>query len=426
MNEQSLPRITHPEQNIDTLKSKGVSLVAFLDTVRPRKDKTCTVRLQVVFNRIPKYYSTSINLNVDQYLKIVNNGVRGELIEKKRIIHQLLKKANDIICNMSEFTFDNFKKQLFKKRLTNTQDIFEILEAEKDKLKDNDQLSTAGIYKWTLDSLKLHTGREKLNFNQVTIDFLNAYEKWMIKKGNSKTTVSLYTRCIRKVFNDQIKEGNINSVLYPFGKDKYVIPASQNIKKALSINDISKIFKYEPLKGTPEHYYRDLWIFMYLCNGINVKDVCLLKYGNIQGNTIEYERAKTANKKNLKPISISILPETMQIIDMWGTSPIKKGNYIFPVLKNNIDAETLQKTVKQLTKQINKYIKRIAEKLEIKASISTYTARHSYATILMRSGTNVAFISQALGHSNIATTENYLGSFEKEQQKEIAKNLTNF
>lgn len=425
MSKLSLPRITHPEQNIDTLRSKGVSLVAFLDTVRPRKDKTFTVRLQVVYNRIPKYYSTNINLTEEQYLKIAENGVRGDLLEKKRIIHALLKKANDIICNMTEFSFDNFKKQLFKKKLTNTQDIFAVLKDEKEKLKANDQLSTAGIYKWTLDSLVTYTGKTKLNFSQVTPEFLNGYQKWMLKKEYSKTTVSLYTRCIRKIFNSQIRAGSINNDLYPFGKGKYEIPKSQNIKKALSITDIAKIFKYEPMEGTPEHYYRDLWIFIYMCNGINVKDICLLKYSNIKGDTIEYDRAKTA-RKNFKPISITILPETKQIIDRWGTKPIKPNKYIFPILKKNMNPETQQKVIKQLTKQINKYIKRIAGKVGIVGNISSYTARHSYATILMRSGTSIAFISQALGHSNISTTENYLASFEEEQQKEIAKQLTNF
>ena len=427
MNEQSLPHITHPEQNIDTLKSKGVSLIAFLDTIRPRKDKTFTVRLRVVFSRIPKYYSTNINLTKDQYLKIANNGVRGDLIEKKRIIHQLLKKANDIICNMPEFNFDGFKKQLFKNNRTYSQDIFEILGAEKDKLIENEQLSTAGLYKWTLDSLKLFTGKEKLNINQLTAEFLKQYERWMIEKDYSKTTVSLYTRCIRKVFNSQINEGNISNELYPFGKGKYEVPAPRNIKKSLNIVDIAKIFRYEPLSGTPEQYYRDLWLFMYMCNGINVKDMCLLKYGNIKNETIEYDRAKTATtKKDSPPISIAILPEANEIIKTWGTKPINKNSYIFPVLKKDMNADKLRRTVNQLTKQINKYIKRIAENLGIETIPTTYSARHSYATILMRAGTSVAFISQALGHTNISTTESYLSSFEKEQQKEIAKQLTNF
>ncbi|MGQ7870925.1 tyrosine-type recombinase/integrase [Sunxiuqinia sp. sy24] len=426
MEKSSLPRITHPEQNFDTLKSKGVSLVAFLDTVRPRKDNTFTVRLQLVFDRIPKYYSTNINLSTDQYLKIAANGVRGDLLEKKRIIHQLLKKANDTICHMDEFSFELFKKH-FLRRSTERNDILSSLEDLTDQLKKNNQLGTADVYRLTANLLKKYTKKQKLPFNQLTPDFLRNCENWMLEKEYSKTTISMYMRCIRKAFNDQIRTGSISSAAYPFGKDKYIIPAPRNIKKALTIQDIAKLFNYKPLKGTPEHYYRDLWLFLYLCNGINVKDLCLLKYSNIKGDTIEYDRAKTANtKRNSPPISIPILPEAQKIIKTWGNKPAKPSAYIFPVLSKGMNAEQQQKTTKQLIKQINKYIKRIAKLVGIQANVTTYVARHSYATILMRSGTSIAFISQALGHSNIATTENYLASFEKEQQKEIAKNLTKF
>ena len=51
----SFPTIIHPEQDIDKLKEKGVSIVAFLDTIRPRKDRTFTVRLRIIYNRFPKY-----------------------------------------------------------------------------------------------------------------------------------------------------------------------------------------------------------------------------------------------------------------------------------------------------------------------------------------------------------------------------------
>ena len=60
------------------------------------------------------------------------------------------------------------------------------------------------------------------------------------------------------------------------------------------------------------------------------------------------------------------------------------------------------------------------------SGISTYTARHSFASVLKRSGANIAYISESLGHSDLKTTENYLASFEKEERIKNAKLLTNF
>lgn len=58
--------------------------------------------------------------------------------------------------------------------------------------------------------------------------------------------------------------------------------------------------------------------------------------------------------------------------------------------------------------------------------VTTYTARHSFATVLKRSGANIAYISESLGHSDLKTTEAYLASFEKEERQKNAILLTNF
>lgn len=67
----------------------------------------------------------------------------------------------------------------------------------------------------------------------------------------------------------------------------------------------------------------------------------------------------------------------------------------------------------------------IGKELKI-GNISTYTARHSFATVLKRSGANIAYISESLGHNNLQTTEHYLASFEKEERQKNAALLTKF
>ncbi|MBK5245602.1 MAG: tyrosine-type recombinase/integrase, partial [Eubacteriaceae bacterium] len=81
--------------------------------------------------------------------------------------------------------------------------------------------------------------------------------------------------------------------------------------------------------------------------------------------------------------------------------------------------------IKAVTKLCNKRLKKIGTALGIE-SLSTYTARHSYATVLKRSGANIAYISESLGHNDLKTTENYLASFEKEERVKNASFLTNF
>ena len=114
-----------------------------------------------------------------------------------------------------------------------------------------------------------------------------------------------------------------------------------------------------------------------------------------------------------------------QIIERWGNSDKSPNSYVFPFLTGNETPMEQKKRIQDITRRINKHIKKIGDKLGI-SSISTYTARHSFASVLKRSGANIAYISDSLGHSDLKTTENYLASFEKEERIKNAALLTNF
>ncbi|MBR8840981.1 MAG: tyrosine-type recombinase/integrase, partial [Stigonema ocellatum SAG 48.90 = DSM 106950] len=82
--------------------------------------------------------------------------------------------------------------------------------------------------------------------------------------------------------------------------------------------------------------------------------------------------------------------------------------------------------VRQFTKTINKYMGRIAQSLGMDKDVTTYTARHSFSTVLKRSGAPIEFISESLGHQDIRTTESYLDSFEDDVKLQYANALTAF
>jgi site-specific recombinase XerD len=71
-------------------------------------------------------------------------------------------------------------------------------------------------------------------------------------------------------------------------------------------------------------------------------------------------------------------------------------------------------------------MQRILDDLGIKKKITTYVARHTFSTILKRSGASTEQIQEALGHTDMKTTESYLDSFDKETKKQLASQLTSF
>lgn len=166
-------------------------------------------------------------------------------------------------------------------------------------------------------------------------------------------------------------------------------------------------------------------MFLYLCNGINVADFIQLRYSDIIGGEIYFKRQKTLNTtRTLKDIRVVVTQPMRDIIERWGNLP-HPDNYIFPHLRGNETPLLIKRCTQYLTRLINRAMAHIAEVLGID-HISTYTARHSFATVLKRSGTSIAYISESLGHSSQRTTENYLASFERDERQRNAELLTKF
>lgn len=212
-----------------------------------------------------------------------------------------------------------------------------------------------------------------------------------------------------------------------FGKKRYEIPTSNNTKKALSLNEIGAIFHYPTEPGTMRDGAKDYWIFMYLCNGINEKDMSLLKYENIKGNVIEFIRAKTARtKRKVEPIRVNLTDELKAIISKLSNKMIDGNTFIFPILENGLTPERERQLIQQMTHVINDHMKAISEKFGIEKDVTTYFARHSFATVFQRSGVSISFISEASGHSSTKTTQSYLAGFEDETKEEILRALTAF
>ena len=396
-----------------------------LDTRRVLKDGTFPVKLRLTYLRQRKYFLTTYNLTSDEFAKTQVEKPKGKYKELQVAFQAIEQKAINVIDKLSEFDFDTFEKKFLNVSTRN--DVFAAFSEQILQLSKEGRAGTADAYKCALKSLQTFHKKKVLLYSTVTPDFLGHYEQWMIDKGKSLTTVGIYLRSLRALFNSAIATEEISPDKYPFGKRKYQIPAGRNVKKALVLTDIEKLFTYEP-KTESEARARDLWIFSYLCNGINVKDIARLKYSNLDKIKVSFIRAKTerTTRQNRKTITAMRTPEVDRIIERWGNKPAYADNFVFPLLTTGLTPEKELATVRQATKTINMYIKRIAAAVGIESVISTYTARHSYATVLKRSGAPMEFISEALGHSDLRTTESYLDSFEDDVKKQYTSQLTAF
>ncbi len=405
------------------IKPKITTLI-FLDTRRSKKNGLYPVKLKLTFQRKRKYYNIKIDLSKEDFEKIISPKSKGKNKQNRLYLQSFEQKANEIIDDLDFFTFEIFEDKFFSKSIAKD-DVFYYYDNYIKELKDYDKIGTAINYKHSKKSLQNFINKKHLSFSKITVKFLNSYEKYVLSIGNSITTVGIYLRPLRKLYNDYLRNNDLTRKNYPFGKGLYQIPKGRNIKKALSFDDIKKIFEYEPEQMTNEHFAKDIFIFSYLSSGMNISDILRLRFKNINNNKVEYIREKTKNttKTDLTPITATLTKQSIEIIERWQNEDQSPENFIFPHLNTATNETEKRRLTQQTTKTINKYLKRIASKLDLKINLTTYVARHSYATVLKRKGVSTEYISESLGHSDLKTTKNYLDSFDDDTKREYTNLL---
>ena len=426
-------KANHKENNrtFENYSLDGVTATIVFDTRRAKKTDDpemnlfplYPVKYRVNFMRKQFYYSSGIDLTEDEWTRLPD--AKGkELKENRELIQSGFDKIKSHIKEMVKgegFSIEGLSKRLSRGRKDS------ILSAFEDKIKDLEktgQIGTAITYQCAINSISKYTKKD-LRFSDITLDWLKKYEAHLTEEDKSITTIKFYIGCIRAIMNEGKSLKIISEGQYPFGKGKYEIKTGTGRKMALTLSQIKAVLDY-PLLTDTEKQCRDLWYFSYLCNGLNFNDMLKLKYKDISGGEVHFIRQKTKRTtKQQKEILATLLPEMKAIIDRWGNPERKPDNHIFPFLSNGLDAKAEKRIIQNVVRLTNKKMGKISKGLKFDL-ISTYTARHSYATVLKRSGANIAFISESLGHSDLRTTENYLASFEAEERAKNASKLTNF
>ena len=398
----------------------GVVVSVLLDTRTINKEGTYPVKIKVYFQGKPKYYPTGICMSTKEELEEVLESKSKKNIEIQYIIHKefnRISKNVNILVERGTFSFSNLNNMLGK-NIGGT--LNEMISAKIKELENEEKFGTSAFYKGTLSLLKRYM-KHDVPIKEVTVEWLNGLEKFILKTAN-QTTVAMNMRNIRAIMNIAKQVGVIRESDYPFGRGKYQIKEGSGKKKALNKKQLKAIAEYSDGSMTTE-FYRDLWLFIYFCNGLNVADLISLKFSDIQNGEISFIRKKTKDRtRDVKRIYAAITPEMYSIINKWGNDP-KKSVYIFPFLKPGDSAWEHEKKKKNLTKLINKRMKMIGEKLNL-GKITTYVARHTYATVLRNEGVPISIISPMLGHSSVTTTEIYLADLESEYRAKNASLLS--
>jgi integrase len=389
------------------------------------------VKYRVTYLRKQVYFPC-MDLTLDEYDKL-HKLVRSEYLTKtKKLIHDNFKKITDTIEDMvihEGFTIDGLNTRLSR----GTTDSIKVAFQNKiDELVKNGKIGSSVWYSCAKESIEKYTSKNLL-FADVTVNWLKGYEaymyeKWRSKKGKKKSnpynTISMYMRALRSIINEAKAAGIVSQVQYPFvikDNGKYQIPEGSGRKIALNESQLMEVFNYQIYPD--DEKWRDLWVFSFYCNGANINDILRFKYENVFGNCIEWFREKTIHQdKEKQKIRAVITEEMKQIIERYGNPDRKPGNFIFPYLRDKLTPIEERKIIQNVTHNINKKMHKIGQALGY-GDITSYWARHTFASISRRKDVSLFAISKSMGHKKTATTQIYLDSLSDDELMENAMKM---
>lgn len=389
------------------------------------------IMLRITKNRIRKYISIGINCPLKYWDKAKelpkpNHPRRAEVIA---LINKFEKEFTDKIQEFSLHAKDYTMEQLasvvldIPKSKDNTDTlVVNYIDALVATLKEENRMGTAKSNNDCKLMLFKFRPNKKLTFQEIDHQFLVKWESFMRKKSFKETSMAVYFRTLRSIINKAINEGVIPKSCYPFDTFKVSKFDLTTKKRALTKEDMIKIYNYPVTEGTKMSDCHKIFMFSYFNQGMNYIDIAKLKWSNISKlGIMEYNRQKTKCR-----FAIQLGEQSLKILeDYRKLSGYDANNYVFPILNKSvhITPQQIQNRLLRVIKQVNSNMKLIGKELEIETPITTYVARHTYATVLKRSGVSTSIISNALGHESESITQTYLDDFESNVFFEANKNL---
>jgi integrase len=388
------------------------------------------VKLKVTVNRETKYYAIQLNnknifLSQSDWDAIRLNKVRGELKEIKQASEVMkvsaLGSVEKITVGGRPFSFERFEKSFFAHD-DGSKGFMNQFKSALERLLTQERVGTYRAYTCSFRAFNRFLNTKKLKDispYDLTVDFLYEYERHLMSdRGVNRTTVGIYMRVLRTIYNQcSDLDGNLK-MHYPFGSDKrgkYRIQSSRRGGKkgdALTIEQLQLFLSTQLPKHSPPWEAKMYWLFSFYCQGMNFKDILLLKYSNIQGQLIRYTREKTKRTEDQEIIEIPLTEEIRQIIIQLGNEDKRPSSFVFPVLdpkEKNLMA--IEEKIMQRIRVTNNWLEKICKGIGL-PKMTTYWSRHSYASLLKMLGVSVELIRELLGHSDIKTTEHYLKRFD--------------
>lgn len=390
----------------------------FLDTRRAKDDSSYPVKLYI--NHKKRFYiSTQICCSLENWKGNECSNRENNFKVKNVRLRNILNSVDSLFASLEltgkiTTTTDKQLKELILSEISpaSTNKHHEYFTDYLDKfisLKTN----KGTILNYITTRNKIIEFDEHCTFETMTKEWLIRFENWMIGNGMKINAYSIHFRNIRAVFNYAIDEEY--TTFYPFRK--FQIKKEETRKRCITVEQLRELRDY-PVEEFQERY-RDIFMLIFYLRGINIGDLCLLRHSDLINGYIEYKRLKTG-----KQYSVKVEPEAKRIIKKY-----KGKDYLINVMDDYKDYTDFRSRINRALKKIGE-CKRTGRGGKKKITplmdfLSTYWARHTWATLASQIAIPKEVISAALGHSSNSVTDIYI-KFDNSRVDKANRRLIDF
>lgn len=290
------------------------------------------------------------------------------------------------------------------KKKEKTFGFFALAEARAAHFRELGKIKMSRNYSCALRLMRLFRCGRDIPVGDVTVSVMRDFQDYLQQRGLRRNTISLYMRVLRAVYNHAVDEGIVGVDRRPMRK---VFTGREDTPKRALEEGVVKALILADLHGDRQlEFARDMFLFSIYMQGMAFVDIAFLEKSQYAGGRVVYCRHKTRRQ-----LVVGVQPCARLIIEKYMVAD-EGCPYLLPILYNPetgspVGYETALRTH-------NKRLGRVAEALGLQSRLTSYVARHTWASLAKWNGVSVNVICEAMGHSSPAVTGIYLASLDSD------------
>lgn len=369
--------------------------------------KEGVVYYQIIQNRIVRQLTTNYRIFPEEWDEsnarlIIGDTTRSNhLLSLKSCIDWDVKRIQVIINRLTERNIPFSTNDIITafQRQADEQSLFNFMENVITQLKQIGKLRTAETYTATLRSFMRFRNDTDVLLDDITPELIEMYEAYLQNNGVVRNTSSFYMRILRAVYNRAVEKEFVKQ-RNPF-KNVYT-GVDKTAKRALPLPAIRRIKNLDLTRLPKLEFARDMFLFSFYTRGMSFIDMAFLKKTDLQNGYLKYRRRKTKQQLFIR------WEKCMQeILDKYNAP---ESPYLLPIIK--VAEQNERKQYGNALREVNNKLKEIAKTICLPIPLSTYVARHSWASIARSKNIPISVISEGMGHDSEMTTQIYLSSLD--------------